>query len=122
MNAFYFIKHFVCPHCFSSPKRENSNKFDLPTTEFVCNCEKTKCISYKYSDSLLIDYSESLRVAIHVGANDTLFQLVEPNDEQPPPGMDFKPEVMLTYHFIPDFVKDSIQSTIVFLETLVTFS
>jgi len=121
MSDFRFITNFVCPHCSSKPKAPAYAEELSSGDAFQCECKRTKLIHFRRSDSLIVNYSDSLTIQIHVDANESIFQIIEPSQEQPPPGMDYAANVVCSLNSIPEFVKPTIQDTIIFLETLVTF-
>ena len=114
MNVFRFVRNYVCPHCNQKPSIPTSSEHITASIK-ECKCGKTQLMDYPRSEMLIVNFSGDLQVQIAVDANESLFRLMDISEKQPIPLID-------QYNEIPDFYsKTSVQSAIVFLETLVTF-
>ena len=120
MNAYHFIKHFVCPHCnerLTIPCSqyifdENGNISGIigNAKEYRCSCNESCYLSYPRSDTLVVYYSRQLKIELHVSPERVVFQISDLNSVSP-----------YNLDYIPDFIRESVEDTIQHLETLVTF-
>ena len=113
INVYKFVKNFVCPFCNKSPNIHIPESEHITASRYDCPCSNTRLIQFPRSDTLEITYHESLEVRIHVDANESIFQLFNPQDNRNLLGL--HNEILKFYE------RTTPQAAIIFLETLVTF-